>query len=750
MFTWTVHLCLLGEALIYGAGLLFILGAIPEWGRWYSNSPYYSAQTDALLHGQLALSHSLSDEDHDLAWANGGIQQVWGLGIPILRLPLAALARLFGCSIFPEHLATGLALSLVAFLVLMILVKPAIMGGQSIFAVLPSLGSVALLLLFPPFLTLFHTRFWVYEEATAHTYLYGVAEAVLLLQYLWKPSKRRWMILMLVAGFGAFIRPTLVFYGFAAWLTGTLALLWPAGRSMLSLNRKPDDPSPEGDSFTADRQEQEAGPLKTSKLSKFNPWSAVRLGAGTWMLGSFLFYLGILALLLTNWMRFGSPAEFGHKLNVQLEVCDGSLYATRFNYPFEAEPFPVVLKELIGALFFVKSPPHATEDYYDQHDLFWGQAQAPRMREMYFKPYDWTYIIPLVGAAILVGYWLCRSFRRRLQPQDALLMEMGVWCLVSLAPLFWFYLRVPAIFSRYLLDLAPGFVVLIAIMWFVMVSRLRGIWRIVGVLLLGGWMSWEIVSAIKDHNTPSSLSWSELSSRHKFGKAQTQTKSIRVGSQTTKSGDSGIPYDGIGWNPTNQCVRPLVIVFVEDAQFLELELSSVPDASENPDPDWVRAKIGLEFLVRESVAQAGNVWRIRFKGPKRADYRRNVQPAFIAVVSDTHLADKTTPWILHRVRWRDATPDELVHDRGDLPQTPPVELPSIPASNAPATNAPPPARQPKLQGIVYAPKWPTAIVDGRTVHVGDRLGQFRVKGISQDTVTLERTNGVQEKLKLGR
>jgi len=36
------------------------------------------------------------------------------------------------------------------------------------------------------------------------------------------------------------------------------------------------------------------------------------------------------------------------------------------------------------------------------------------------------------------------------------------------------------------------------------------------------------------------------------------------------------------------------------------------------------------------------------------------------------------------------------------------------------------------------------------VHVGDRLGQFRVKGISQDTVTLERTNGVQEKLKLGR
>ncbi|MGD0349700.1 MAG: hypothetical protein ABSB84_05210 [Verrucomicrobiota bacterium] len=79
---------------------------------------------------------------------------------------------------------------------------------------------------------------------------------------------------------------------------------------------------------------------------------------------------------------------------------------------------------------------------------------------------------------------------------------------------------------------------------------------------------------------------------------------------------------------------------------------------------------------------------------------------------------------------------------------------AIPAPNpAPNTPTPPPPSppappEPKLQGIVYAPTQPWAIVDGRTVHVGDRLGEFRVKAISQRDVTLEKTGGSQKKLGL--
>lgn len=43
---------------------------------------------------------------------------------------------------------------------------------------------------------------------------------------------------------------------------------------------------------------------------------------------------------------------------------------------------------------------------------------------------------------------------------------------------------------------------------------------------------------------------------------------------------------------------------------------------------------------------------------------------------------------------------------------------------------------PKLQGIFYSAKDPVAIVDGKTVHVGDHFLNYRVKEITRYTVTL--------------
>ncbi len=78
---------------------------------------------------------------------------------------------------------------------------------------------------------------------------------------------------------------------------------------------------------------------------------------------------------------------------------------------------------------------------------------------------------------------------------------------------------------------------------------------------------------------------------------------------------------------------------------------------------------------------------------------------------------------------------------------PAAASPPSPASPQPLPPPPPPP-EPKLQGIVYAATRPWAIVDGQSFQVGDRLGEFRVKEISQRSVTLEKTDGSQKKLSL--
>jgi hypothetical protein len=85
---------------------------------------------------------------------------------------------------------------------------------------------------------------------------------------------------------------------------------------------------------------------------------------------------------------------------------------------------------------------------------------------------------------------------------------------------------------------------------------------------------------------------------------------------------------------------------------------------------------------------------------------------------------------------------------------PPVETVAAPATSAlpepravpdSVTNAPTlpavPAPEPKVQGIGYSARRPWAIVDGKTVFIGDRVGNRQVKEISASTVTLEDTNG---------
>jgi cytoskeletal protein RodZ len=63
---------------------------------------------------------------------------------------------------------------------------------------------------------------------------------------------------------------------------------------------------------------------------------------------------------------------------------------------------------------------------------------------------------------------------------------------------------------------------------------------------------------------------------------------------------------------------------------------------------------------------------------------------------------------------------------------------SVPETAAPApiVISDEPRIVPKLQAIVFDPKRPSAIITGKSVFVGDKLGDFRVVGITQESVKL--------------
>lgn len=109
-------------------------------------------------------------------------------------------------------------------------------------------------------------------------------------------------------------------------------------------------------------------------------------------------------------------------------------------------------------------------------------------------------------------------------------------------------------------------------------------------------------------------------------------------------------------------------------------------------------------------------------------------------------------------RQRAAQPQEVRATAGPAPvtesaQPATVSAPAEPAPRPPApgtpqvvgdapTNAPAPVSEdvkpimPKLQAVIFSPRNPSAVINGRTVFRGDRLGSFRVTKITADSATL--------------
>jgi hypothetical protein len=55
---------------------------------------------------------------------------------------------------------------------------------------------------------------------------------------------------------------------------------------------------------------------------------------------------------------------------------------------------------------------------------------------------------------------------------------------------------------------------------------------------------------------------------------------------------------------------------------------------------------------------------------------------------------------------------------------------------AAAPTAPPRAPAPRLQAVFYSSTRPSAMISGKNVSVGDKVGEFRVAEITRDSATL--------------
>src|SRR4051812_47987450 len=89
--------------------LISSTGLMTDFGEWYSRDLAYRRQTQAFLQGRVSLCDTPTAILHDHCWINGKLQQVWGLGVPICRLPFEAAARCLGQRGFPDRLVFALA-----------------------------------------------------------------------------------------------------------------------------------------------------------------------------------------------------------------------------------------------------------------------------------------------------------------------------------------------------------------------------------------------------------------------------------------------------------------------------------------------------------------------------------------------------------------------------------------------------------------------------------------------------------------
>jgi hypothetical protein len=599
--TRVVNSVLICVSVILAIDVCVTSGLITAWGRWYSPSLAFRQQTEAILDGRLALSESPANATFDLVWSEGGVHQVWGLGAPLWRLPFEAVARLLGYDMFPDRVTFATAIALLTYVILRTLASQLGVRATDDFLVRGPYFFVVLIttVLFPPFLTLLSAPFNVYEEACAYGYLLSVGLLVGLLSLLHSKSFVQFCLLCALAALTAFVRPTLLAYGGATIVVATF-------------------------------------------LARSFGWRWRRT-----LTGLALFGLGGVCLMAVNWVRFGSPIEFGYafQLNIMAEI--------RMRVAFSKEPLLSAAKELFGSLFFVKK---LNGIAFFAPDIVLGQSPTPRWRNFYHSTFDVTFMAGVALSWLISAIKWVRFAERRGKPTLPTIATL--WSLSSAIPLTIFYLRSDVMSSRYMLDFAPAFAAaFLALAWRCLSSARNRLplWQTYAIALFAGlWWTHQVVSA-KFFDPPVIPITEEgvrerLSYKPKFSPLANEYVIEKHPS------DYGIPSNRDGWRSDNGTAMPIVLLYFQHPGRISLEVRPAPgEQIREEDYEVIKVKIGLEWLALESIIARGDSRVLTFSPPQHLPNRNGVQLLVLVLVDPMDFARPASPFDLIRVANEAAT-----------------------------------------------------------------------------------------------
>lgn len=582
---------------------IFLLGIatgfISGFDKWYSPQTADMVQTLALMQGHFALSDNPAYIQIDMLWHNGAVQQVWGLGVPILFLPFYIVANLFGFLTFPDR-AIFLILLFSTALLLFYSFRDFFRNAS---VTHPQRGALLLacgFILFPPLYLLIKNNFSVYNETIAFLYICSGLLFALLVRFLNKKDSTTFYLLLFWAGFLPLVRPTGLFYALPA---GCIALV----------------------------------------IAFRHRWRLSRI-----LLGIGLSLVGIVFLCATNYIRFGGIAEFGHSLNFY----SGSeiIELTRFPNDFSRTPFLAKFIETAGILFI--------GDVNDTGNIFHTPdkngvpfpVENARFRALSFHVFDLFYLLFLC-TCIALPFIFRNTFRA--QPHIPAFFFFGIFSLLSLLV---FYSFAPFFASRYLVDFALSFFVLIAFVVSLFLIHFTQVQKKIlpSVLCftLVAWFIFEVAGPytppFRAKTTPSVTSDSRLLSVYRALPSRHIPLSYEVESVSpirqrpfsttainTSAGEgfipskTNIPFNAVGWRYDTGKVSRAAMFFLANPHSLVLTLSTVGVSSEFLHAN-VKAKIGLEYLVLQSVTQdPEGIITVRFAGPTKPVYQSGIQVAFI-------------------------------------------------------------------------------------------------------------------------
>lgn len=549
--------------------MLHLTSLIPAAGIWYSRTPEFRLQTEAFLRGELAIQPVPYGHGHDWAWGNG-MQQVWGLGVPLIQLPFQVLGKLVNGFGFPDRIVFLIFYLLTATLFWVSLDAGAINSNaaERLKQRLLTIPILLYALLHQAPIKMARIEFGVYQEATFYAFLWSLILFALLLIFNRRRTTQLYLLLCALAGFALNVRPTIGAYG------GTTLLI----AFYLAWNSK----------------------LKTR-------W-----------LGLVVFLLGPAFFLLMNAIRFGSPFESGH--NLGLSGAAFFEYIVKFDNPMTWVPFTSITRELFSALFFLDLEQLQAADGW----LPW-MVNVPRERDLSFQPFSSVeLVLVLLALLVVIGLlanpkrWKTSAFR----PDFQVLAVGTIWAFLSFSMLFVFYARWPGLTSRYLVDFAPAVIAGVTVISLCLIRfayREKYLQWVTPVL--GGILVSMMISSSSHLQSISTDPYSvDLNTARERLRAARSTSGPALPGEY-KCGDAekhyGIPYNNSEWDLSGDCSVSLVTThFFEAPKCIAITLTPLTQAVDTPKEGFldqeIEVKMGINFLKRVSEAQDGGRKTITF------------------------------------------------------------------------------------------------------------------------------------------